>query len=278
MKPYSRGKQVLKTLSDHGPLSHRGLTYILQPKMKSRRLRDALQRLKKHGFVQTKTESVSGNTQFFRLTHNSHILRHLKDKYNISPAYDILPRELAHSEGCAMWAESLKRVFPEAVILRDYNFASNNLAAEVLLLERGDFESRPDLLISLPAKVSQKITIAVEFERTKKSDARLLKKIRKYTNESRLDGVIYICSTDTIGDRIKMIYRSQVLSKTQRIEHYGEYFFMFSDRFFPADTIPPSLTSSSNRNISLTDWMTTLSKGYLTARRDVQFEHSATRG
>ena len=43
--PYDRGKQILKLLALHEPLSVRGLSQMLEPQIEPRRLRDALSRL-----------------------------------------------------------------------------------------------------------------------------------------------------------------------------------------------------------------------------------------
>ena len=57
--PGTRGVQILRLLSEHGPLSVRGLETILKPRIQRRRLRAALTRLRDRGVIKNLLNKAS---------------------------------------------------------------------------------------------------------------------------------------------------------------------------------------------------------------------------
>jgi hypothetical protein len=90
--PYERGKQILRTLAEHGPLSRRALDEILYPKIDVRRLQDSLRRLYERGLIMKKYD---------RIFHNAAVY------YQIARG-PVARREVA---GTSHWAESVSSRF-----------------------------------------------------------------------------------------------------------------------------------------------------------------------
>ena len=63
--PYDRGKQILKLLALHEPLSVRGLSQMLEPQIDPRRLRDALSRLYAKNLITKRNDRVFGGSGTF---------------------------------------------------------------------------------------------------------------------------------------------------------------------------------------------------------------------
>jgi len=68
IKPYDRGRQILKILSVDGPLSVRALNAIIEPKMPRRRLCDALKRLYDNGLTTKRRMNIFGDAAAFYQT------------------------------------------------------------------------------------------------------------------------------------------------------------------------------------------------------------------
>jgi hypothetical protein len=185
--------------------------------------------------------------------------------------------ELLHSEECAAWCELLRELFPEASIRRDYQFAAC-AEAQGLLLSRGEERDLlPDLLLTAPAgKGSGRVALAIEIERTVKAGKRLLRKLRKYTEQTRIDGLIYVCGSDSLHRKLLDVYRSNVAGRARRISHYAENFFLFADGSADRNLGEPRMLNAAGKPISLSAWIRILGETKSGGRHDSIFQHHST--
>lgn len=263
-----RGKQILRLLYEHGPMSVRGLSAVLEPKIHPRRLRRALQRLGNSGMIEKRFDSMFRGAGVF---------------YDIAEEYKI-PRsirrpELLHSETCAVWAERLKRMFPNALIIRDYHLRGRKDAERALIAEGSELERLPDLLLLAPCEHSKyPVAVAFEIERTHKSASRLVEKLKKYARGSKLDGVVYLCPKGSIGRRVRTIFESRVLAKAHLIKQYGNHFLLFSEGISGDYNDSLTIQNVSGDDVSLQDWMQVLKRIPPHSRRDSSFTAGASSG
>jgi hypothetical protein len=115
------------------------------------------------------------------------------------------------------------------------------------------------------------VYIAVEIERNPKSKDRLVNKLRKYAAETRLDGVIYICETDALSERLRSVYNSIVLERALRIRQYGKNFILFTDGTLDPVTKTPFLFNADLDSIALNSWTNSLLKTKCVDRRNTHF-------
>lgn len=280
IKCYSRSKEILSLLSLYGPLSSRTLIQLITPSIKEKRLQNSLSRLQHKNFVHKRFERVFGGAgTFYQITQTEGARFEIAKFLNCKPAYLKQPqfsyRELLHSQSCAIWSHQLKRLFPEAQLIRDYDFRDNEKAKTILQWSDKQKDLSPDLLLLMPNEASRRISsIAVEVEKSRKSDERLLKKISKYADSSLVDGVVYLCDTDYLAESVRQIYKSRVLHRAYRIKHYADNFFMFSNSLDLKNTDSINLYNAALKNISISIWITYLTKTHLDDRRDHKIETS----
>ena len=172
-----------------------------------------------------------------------------------------------------MWVHQLKRAFPDALIIRDYQFHSHPIVGEVLLTDRNDFEVRPDIFMSFESHDGiQPVSVAIEIERSRKADRRVKTKLDKYANETGLDGVVYICDTAEIGEPVRRIYQKSCMDKSLRISHYGKYFFLYKNQITDASVENRKMFNAVQNLISLEQWIHTLRETPLISRRNHLFD------
>ena len=274
----NRGLQILKLLKLHGPLSFRGLKFMIEPPIKDRRLHESLGKLLKNGFIRRRQERVfRGTGIFYQLT------QEVKTREKVASVLMCLPdtllqpffrsRELIHTEACAFLVYRLRKLFPDAVLVRDFEFYHNAFVHEILLTDRNDYELLPDVLMTFPGNEGlPQVSVAFEIERSRKAEKRVVAKLHKYANETALDGVVYLCESEDISEPVRQVFQSKTNPKSLRINHYGEYFFLFSnepDKLFLGQTKMFNLTMV---HISLEGWVTHLRSAALVNRRNKNFQ------
>ena len=172
-----------------------------------------------------------------------------------------------------MWADYIRKLVPCATIVRDFNFKSSQIAGQVLLSSHNDFDLKPDLLIEIPSiDGTDSIAVGIEIERTLKANNRIEQKIFGLATRTRLDGLIYICSSESIADALHNIYRSRVLDNALRIKHYGSNFVVVSAEWRPQDQDAIVMVNAGVKPVPLAHWIYTLASTDLHERRDSLFE------
>jgi hypothetical protein len=274
--PYERGKQILKTLAEHGPLSRRALEFILYPRINIRRLQDSLSRLYERGLVTKKYDRIFNNAGvYYQIARGPMPRRTVANIIGISPDRLDVPgprhQALIHWEECAIWAEHFKREFPKAQVYRETQFDDEPLIKNILLNKDEPDDSVPDLMILAPGRQPEEtIRVAIEIEKNRKSSKRIHNKLKKYANATRLDGVIYICDHDATEQAMSVVYKSKVLDRALRVNHYGEFFLMFT----PGLDHPlwgATLRNFKRARMPLEDWINTLIGTHQHERRNSMF-------
>lgn len=275
--PHGRGPQILLHLAEHGPLSVRGLTEILKPKIHRKRLHNALGRLQKRSLiVRHYSKQFRGAGVYYQINQDPEVWSEvsIKTGYKRESLFQpqFRPVEYIHSEACAVWASKLQFKFPDACVLRDYSIPSSPLALRLLISSVDDRDYLPDILLIMPSEDgSNLVTIAVEIERHMKTDYRTLLKLKKYTNESLVDGVIYVCENAGISKRLKRIYNSKIRPDALRINNYGSNFMLFQDEVFSSIPLKVNLHNADGNNVDISHWMRALLQNKTTARKDHDF-------
>ena len=259
--PHSRGPQILKLLVKHGPLSHRALSQLVEPKINRVRLNEVLQRLLKRKFIVKRYDRVfRGAGVFYQINQNEKYWPQVSKKIDCSPSsllqIQFRPIECHHSEACAIWAETFESIFENICVLRDFEIPSSPLAMRLLIQLEDEREMLPDLLLFIPNdSCEQIITVAVEIERYMKTDARTILKLKKFASESLLDGVIYLCDNDGISSRLSRLYNSKVQSGANRINNYGNHFMLFKSNLYADNINSLKVLNASGEEIELHSWM-----------------------
>lgn len=281
MKCHMRAGELVGLLKVYGPFSFRALSDLVDPPAHPKRLHDSLVRLYRKGIIQKRMERTLGDRVFYQIVQDS------TDRIKAARILKCAPedlhqphfryRELLHTESCGLWAHKLRQVFPEATIIRDYEFAQSNEAQEAMLTDGADKDLTPDILMILPKTAkSPKIRIAVEVESTRKSTKRLRLKLRKYALKTITDGVIYLCEPDGLKDSIAGIAQDKVLASAERVKHYGNYFFMFLIDAWPVKEVVPNLVSFGFQDVPLNRWIMFLQSHETNFRRNSFLEKSGT--
>lgn len=110
------------------------------------------------------------------------------------------------------------------------------------------------------------------MERSLKSRERLMRKLRKYSEETRIDGLIYICDSDDISATLRSVYGAGVLRQSLRVGHYSENFILFSDGIARRGERTPRVFNASLESVDLAHWMSSMRSISMLDRRDGNFK------
>ena len=170
-------------------------------------------------------------------------------------------QELLHSIECAIWTEFLKRLLPGAEVVRDFQYGKLKWVETVLRLKAEDADAVPDILVRLPSKFSKSATtIAVEIERSRKTDDRLIKKLRKITHPPRVDGILYVCENNFIESAVRRIYLDEALPKARFIRHYGMNYLVFGRVRPERDLQDVGIFNAEQKKVSFKKWVNFLTQ------------------
>jgi hypothetical protein len=273
-KNRSRGREIIQLLFDHGPLSFGALSRMINPKMRPKKLKETLLRLRRKGFLATR---YFGEIKVFYFVSQQHANRiQLSKLLKCRPTQLIQPvssrRDWIHSEACEYWIFILKRLFSDAKFVREREFVDHELARRLLLITKDEFELRPDFLMIFERGAdSEPVSVAVEVERTRKSNRRLIEKLRKYAKRSLVDGLIYACDSDRLAETIRLLYQNKVQERALRIGHYGNNFFLLSDAINPHDDHVKNIFNVKKERVSLPEWINYFKSKGRNFRRDHEF-------
>lgn len=268
---------VAGLLAKYGPLSIRGLEACMNPPMVRRKLNQVLQGMERQGQLTRKFANLFGRAAvFYRLPPNPAFQERVATALGMPLAgfadQGVRSFDLLHSESCGMWVEYLNCLFPEAEVVHERHFGTHRELRTVFLQRELDRELLPDLVLVFPPNAAgEKVYVAFEIERWPKTRLRLLRKLRKYADETRFDGVVYVCSRDDISTHLHSVYRASVLRQSLRVKHYGENFFLFSDGTANVQADDPLMFNAALERVKLREWISKLRSASLFDRRDSKF-------
>ncbi|MBK9322391.1 MAG: hypothetical protein IPM97_05465 [Bdellovibrionaceae bacterium] len=270
-----RGKEVLRLVRNHGPISIDMLQKMTQPEMSKKNLRKSLQVLRTKHLI----DSLNANYQTTYYQISQSLPSRLASAQILGLTTEEIVRPLLrrqdwfHNQWCEYWALSIKRQFPEAEIVREHSIGSHAVAQRVLQLQQRDFDLMPDFLLIFPkTETSEATYIAFEIERTRKSDKRILRKFRKYLNGTKIDGLIYICDSGRLSETIRLLYQTKLQEQSHRVKHYGDHFFLFADSLEGGGPTLARLFNAKTQQVSFNNWCGYLLSTKWTKRRDENFK------
>lgn len=263
---------VLKTCS---PATIDIIQRQVQPPIGKKDLRQALGILRRNNEV----NMLVGDHQtfYYQLSQALPARRKVAGHLNCHPDELIQPllrrQDWFHNQWCQVWASMIQKQFPTVKIVREHDIGANGMAREILLVSERDIDVLPDFLVMFPPTEGfESINLAFEIERTRKSNARILKKFRKYLHETKIDGLIYVCDSGRLSETIRTLYQEKLIAGATRVKHYGENFFLFSDSLSAGPMPLERLFNASALQVSFSNWCHQLLSTKRTIRRDAQFK------
>jgi len=268
-------KEIISVLKDHSPVTLEMMQRMIEPPIQKKNIRQALGNLRQKGMV----DMVTSGAHVFFYQLNQSLSGRNAAATKIQSGKPIAPRPLLrrqdwfHNEWCEFWSLLIKRAFPNAEIIRDFDIESHETAKNILLQNRGDYDLLPDFLVIFPkTDQHERVSLAFEIERTRKSNARILTKLKKYIYESHVDGLIYVCDSGRMSETIRQLYEKKVLEKAHKKRGYADHFFLFSDSMSAGDSPLLSFYNAKSESTSMIEWIQKLRSTKLTLRRDAFFK------
>jgi len=263
LKRIRKGHDVLLALKEYGPMTRNTLVQVVPTIKNERNFRRTLNLLFERQLICKRFENLNGGqATVYQLNQNQGI-RDILAAYLDCQTEELLQkefryREIYHEQIAAKLAYSLKSMFPEANVYRDYQLHTDQRIENILPQLKKSDSAKPDVLLSFWNNVGHSVNVAFEFERTEKAKFRLAQKLTTYSKESKLDGVVYIGSSDQIVTNLREVFVERVLEKSLRIKQYGSNFLLCSS--FNGD-IKNALSICLNaemKTLRLTDWVNVL--------------------
>lgn len=266
--------EVLTLLRDHSPLTLEMLHLMTAPPIQKKNLRQAIGIMKRKGIVDMVMGSPS--TFYYQLnnaeTVRDEVAQRLRDDKTKAARPLLNRRNWIHNQWCEFWALTIKRAFPDVEIIREHEIESHALARSILQQQGKPLDLLPDFLMIFPkTATNERVSIAFEIERTRKSDERILQKLKTYIYETHIDGLIYVCDSGRLSETIRLLYRKKALEKAHKKRGYTENFFLFSDSMSAGDSPLSSFYNANGQPASLINWCHTLRAKTTEFRKDNQF-------
>jgi hypothetical protein len=267
----NRGKEILGLLRRHGPLSADVLLRMTTPPMKKKKLLRSLSIL--HGRGLTESRRIGSAQTFYSIS------QALSSRDQVAvvlecQADDLLQpllrrQDWIHNQWSEFWIHLLSHHFPEAEVVREQVIMKHEMAKRVLLASDTECDLLPDFLLIFPKdNLKRSVAVAFEIERTRKSNARIVRKLRKYANKTQVDGLVYICDSGRLSETIRGLYLESQASQAFRIKHYAENFFIFSDAINTNESPLERIFDATGKPISMVEWCMKLRSTKPTLRRN----------
>lgn len=268
-------KEVLGLLKDHSPLTLKMIQRMISPAISKKDLRQSIGILKRRGMV----EMLVGDSQEFFYQLNQARPSRIKVSTVLHCEESETARRLLrrqdwfHNQWCEFWSLLVRRAFPSAEIIREHNIEGHRIAKSILQQGGSDLELMPDFVAIIPGSESQqKLNLAFEIERTRKSDTRILKKLKTYIYETHIDGLIYVCDSGRLSETIRLLYQQKAAEKSHKKSGYVDNFFLFSDSMTAGKNPLSSLYNAVGEPTDLVSWIGRLRSTKQTLRRDAHFK------
>jgi DNA-binding HxlR family transcriptional regulator len=269
-----RAPEILSVLKDHGQLTPSTLNKMISPRMSSKKLSRALERLREKGLIEKRGGEFRKPYYFLSQAPGariavSRLLRCHPDEL-IQPL--LKRKDWYHQELCEYWIFTLKRIFPNAEFVRDRKILSHELASSLMLADRDGYDLFPDFLMIFEKEEGrQTVGVAVEIERTRKSNDRLMRKLKSYMCETRIDGLLYVCDSGRLSDTIRVLYAKTLEGRWIRGGHYGDFYFLFSDSIETHEEPLSRIFNARGEQLNLSDWIMPMLSTKWTLRRNEMF-------
>ena len=281
LKQLKIGREILLALKTYGPLSTRSLCFILNVNSKNK-VRFSLKTLYSLGLVQKisfRQEQDYGNYFYLDSRLDRRIIISDLLKCNINDLNTICVRhvELPHEQRCARVHHSLKTMFPNAKIYRDYELDKYKISEKVFPCLSSEKRVYPDVLLHFVdhSREYGECFIAFEIEESLKSKKRIMDKLNTYSSQSLLDGVLYISTKSNITETVRNVFSSKILMQNMRIKHYGLNFLLFQNQNLKDLGLLPEAFNLEGSNVKISEWAALLMRTYNVERRNSQFKNQS---
>ena len=277
-----KSKDILLALKKYGVMSRKTLQKVVPDIKKERNFRNYLKNLCQKQLIVKRLENINGSVGVFYQLNQSEKIREILAQYlgcdlNQLRQREYRYKELFHEQTAILIAYYLNTNFPDAIVLREQELPQSAEAQKVIPnLELMD-QLKPDVSMLLSDITKTKIiSIAFEFERSVKTKNRLLNKLKFYTAQTHIDGVVYIGSADRIINNLTEIYDSKILEKAVRIKHYGKNFLLTTLWKSDAEKSFDLLKNRNENHYSLMNYVAQLQQNSNRLRTDKNFEIAST--
>lgn len=267
--------QILTLLNDHGPLTIDLLNRMTEPSAAKKNLRQSLSLLQKKGLLNRLT--LDPTTTFYHISQSQKCRAQISEIIGRPVEMLVQPllqrQDWFHNQWCEYWIHIIRSRFPTASIVREHLICGSELTRQILCIDKDESTLLPDFLLSFPkTETTREIHIAFEIERTRKTNERIIHKLRKYLNGTQIDGLIYICDSGRLAETIRTLYQARLVEKAQRAKHYGDNFFLFSDCFAAGGLLLNRLFNANGESVELENWIHKLISTKWTLRRNSDFK------
>lgn len=253
-----RGWEIVCVLAKHGPLSMPALTKLLSTPMKSKKVYAALMRLQKKGMVDRRVSNLGMGAAFYQLSLPFISQPGLKETLDCNP--DELKR-LRNIRGCLhlremkeLWIFTLSKVLPVVEVVQKEFFSVHPETNRLLRLNGNPILHAPDAVIYFLGPHKKKLAVALEIEKTRPSDERIIQYLKRYAKSTELNGVIYVCDSGRLSETIRLLY--ETMQEDRRLREAGNLknFFLFSNAISHSDAPLSQLHTVIGNPTSISNW------------------------
>lgn len=279
-----KGKLILEALLKYGIMNRRTLQQVVPEIKDHRNFRRTLTNLCGRGLIVKRYDYINENRGVFYQLNQKSFIREVLATYLDTQAKMIEQKqlrykELFHEQVLIKIAYHLNQNYPEAIVLKDHDLVGNDEARSIIIgLDEID-QLKPDLLFITKSKdLNRKVSVAIEFEKTMKSKIRMEEKLKFYTDQTIVDGVLYLYTNNRIDHNLHEIFMDKILNRSLRIRHYGKN-FLLTCRL--GDNVENSMRILFNRDMnyySFQDWIKKLSTSSSENRRNEMFTDNPSKG
>lgn len=274
-----RGNEVLLHLKNHGPLSTPIIQRMMNPTMWRNSVKKSLDILRQDGLIR-RWYILGGQSglAFYEIAQSPEAREAVAKRLDSHPDELIKPfyrrQDLIHHQWCEYWIYLFKQRYPEAEIIRESEIDDNEFAKERLIVIDDKREVYPDFLLVLTSEHgSRKTVVAVEIERTRKSNKRIIRKLKKYSTETTIDGLLYVCEGGRLSTTIGQLWQGLKDNEILHIAYYRDHFLLLSDAIGDL-TYPFDEFLGLNRNVvKIDDWIGVLRTTKREFARSVKFKN-----
>lgn len=258
-KHKQRAYEIVLRLSQYGPLSTVVLNKMLAPRMKPKKLRQALYRLRNKKILDTRIMGAPSHRavywqvskEFLNEPTSKEIFGYDRDNLlRIRTSRRCLP---SHGER-QYWIYVLSHVLPNAEVVRRDQIAGHAEARRVLRLNDEQDRRLPDCLIFFSDVNDERLCIALDYEEFRWSADASLARLKSYARHTDLDGAIFITPTDYLQETASLLKRAIKHDPRLRKQGYSNTFFTFSDAYDYLSNPLSQLLDCSGQPTSFEDW------------------------
>lgn len=263
-KPWGRGRQILKLLYEHGPLSSRGLQAIMNPPITKSGVKQAIRCLKRRKLIMVNQSGLkSFGANYYQLSVTSETRPEVSRMLGLPMAAlekpQVINPDMGYTQECAVWATWFGIMFDEAKVARDIHYKSDPSFKMPFAMTSVNWRLRPSILMCIPGKVeNQIVTVSIDVDKQYPSAERIVEKLKKLRESKALNGCIYIARTDIIAGVLSTLRDYKDHRNRSLLSHFDDNFFLFSNGQWSVSEKAPVMVNAYAQPVSLYEWINNL--------------------